>query len=538
MQLTLGLRARRTLILLSAVLTLIATVTTASVTPDAAPVTAPVTAPEPGSGPSAAAVRTATHIDVTEAGGVVYVDWGDRRPLTGQRLRIDSWFGPATQGQRVRLQKRSAGGWRTVATESARLVGGRQAGRAVFRARVRSTGSWRVLVLPGRNGEALLSAPQRVRAVPQRPDVTARWSDGRVRPGERLLVRGRTAPEVGRLVVLQRRLGDRWKPVARTRPGTEGRYRLATVASERGRHSYRLKAVGNAPETGGRPPVGTSAVKTIRVAPRWRPGPLPDGSAPAPEDHEPAPADEPQTPPAEQPAPAEQQPAAPAAEPAAAGDPSDWGYLSDNEARWNPCQVITYRVNANRAPRGALADTHAAVAAVEEVSGLDFEYLGRTDVVPQKVGREGYPDDTDLVVAWTDHTETPMLPDNPGTAGVGGFTSVSGKRDEAGNAVWMSTAGTIVLNTQTSWLEPGFGEGKTVGELLMHEVGHVVGLSHARDTSQILYPKMQSTPAVWGAGDRSGLRAVGRASGCLYNRDGSNAEPTPSASGGAVEVSR
>lgn len=529
MQLTLGLRARRTLILLSAVLTLIATVA-ATPGPDSprGARTGPVL-----TGPGDP-VRTATHIDVTEAGGVVYVDWGDRRPLAGQRLRIDSWFGPAAEGQRVRLQKRAGGGWRTVATEPARLVGERQAGRAVFRARVRSTGSWRVLVLPGRNGEALLSAPQRVRAVPQRPDVTARWSDGRVRPGERLLVRGRTVPEVGRLVVLQRRLDDRWQPIARTRPGTEGRYRLATVASERGRHSYRLKAVGAAPETGGRPPVGTSAVKTIRVAPRWRPGPLPDGSAPAPEDHQPAPADEPQTPPAEEqpaPGPAEQQPAA-------AGDPDDWGYLSSNQARWNPCQVITYRVNAHRAPRGALADTHAAVAAAEEVSGLDFEYLGRTDVVPQKVGREGYPDDTDLVVAWTDHTETPMLPDNPGTAGVGGFTSVSGKRDEAGNAVWMSTAGTIVLNTQTSWLEPGFGEGKTVGELLMHEVGHVVGLSHARDTSQILYPRMQSTPAVWGAGDRSGLSAVGRASGCLYNRDGSNAEPTPSASGGAVEVSR
>ncbi|GGQ49723.1 zinc metalloprotease [Couchioplanes azureus] len=223
------------------------------------------------------------------------------------------------------------------------------------------------------------------------------------------------------------------------------------------------------------------------------------------------------------PAPATAAPAATASARAAApGNRKAWATF-DPRARWNPCAVIGYRFNPARAPKGALTDLEGAIRRISSATGLRFAYRGTTTAVPHatKGYNPDYPSDTQLVVAWVDPgKQSEWLPKN-GPAGVGGpawTTGYTAKGTKVGLILWAG----VVLNTRVT-LTGGFGAGPRVGwqgtrgQLLMHELGHAVGLDHPeiRDQKQIMYPMMTRKKAVWGAGDLTGLTVVGKAGGCV-----------------------
>ena len=58
-----------------------------------------------------------------------------------------------------------------------------------------------------------------------------------------------------------------------------------------------------------------------------------------------------------------------------------------------------------------------------------------------------------------------------------------------------------------------FRFGRNNGE--MHELGHVIGLDHVTDQSQIMYPTVTTKLSVFGAGDLAGLQLLGRPAGCM-----------------------
>ena len=74
--------------------------------------------------------------------------------------------------------------------------------------------------------------------------------------------------------------------------------------------------------------------------------------------------------------------------------------------------------------------------------------------------------------------------------------------------------GAIMINTNRA-NDPGFGAGSPLGLVLMHELGHVVGLDHVPDAASMMHPTADLPAAVWAAGDLAGLKAVGRGAGCL-----------------------
>ena len=198
-------------------------------------------------------------------------------------------------------------------------------------------------------------------------------------------------------------------------------------------------------------------------------------------------------------------------------------------ARWNPCTTIGYRVNTAGGGSGALTDVKQAVARASAATGLSFTYRGTTTVVPG-VGRATYPAGTQLVLAWAKPGRSTMLPAAPkgrtAAAGQGGASWTLAK-DAKGKAWGQILKGYVVLNS-TMPLAHGFGTGPTYGwqgtrgQLVMHELGHALGLGHTPatrpDKAQIMYPALTHKTAVWGAGDRVALKVLGSTSGCLAPR--------------------
>jgi hypothetical protein len=195
--------------------------------------------------------------------------------------------------------------------------------------------------------------------------------------------------------------------------------------------------------------------------------------------------------------------------------------------RWNPCQkAITYAVNpalagaSAPARAAAVLDVQRAFAAVHAATGMTFRYVGITTYIPtghtwtNATNRGGEP--AEIVVAWVDarHPSSLLV---PGAAGVGGF-AVRASRTGAGAWIGYVGRGYVVLDaSQNRFFKPGFGAGVTRGELLLHEIGHTIGLGHTSLASQIMYPILQPrSVAKYGGYDLLGLKRLGRTAGCIY----------------------
>lgn len=201
-------------------------------------------------------------------------------------------------------------------------------------------------------------------------------------------------------------------------------------------------------------------------------------------------------------------------------------------ARWNPCQTITYRVNAGlagntRARRlAAINDVKRAFGRASAVSGMNFRYAGTTTQIPTNTSSNAWyarQTSAEIVVAWANQTVKGKKSNLLGRSSRGGYVAGTGgyafKYWKAGSAPWtgVSGRGFVVLNAaQNSKFRPGFGSGSTRGELLMHEIGHAVGLNHVSSTSQVMYPTILSrSTAAYSAGDRLGLQRLGAANSCI-----------------------
>lgn len=197
-------------------------------------------------------------------------------------------------------------------------------------------------------------------------------------------------------------------------------------------------------------------------------------------------------------------------------DPRGFKFLSlDPESqtpvRYDPCSPLAYVVNPAHAPAGGLEDVHDAVELTAAATGLQFVYEGETDepvdgtrstYQPERYGTRWPP----VLIGWMPHDSAIFEVDDVGVAG----SAIV--RNDAGRLVYVT--GGIVLNGAEQ-LANGFAPGKTWGKVVLHELGHLIGLGHVTDPAQVMHPSLVSSPAVWGTGDEAGLRQLGSLAGCL-----------------------
>jgi hypothetical protein len=184
--------------------------------------------------------------------------------------------------------------------------------------------------------------------------------------------------------------------------------------------------------------------------------------------------------------------------------------------RWNPCDPIHYVLNLSEAPASAPDDVAGAIQRLSTATGMTFVNDGATtevaannrpSVQPARYGHRWAP----FLIDWSHSGESNLLPGG-NVVGEGAATSYG---PVGGDAVYVT--GQVVIDAaSTRRLTPGFGAGTTIGELLLHELGHAMGLGHTADAHQIMYATLLPLAgADYGPGDLTGLTRVGRPAGCL-----------------------
>ncbi|NHC47137.1 zinc metalloprotease [Motilibacter aurantiacus] len=180
---------------------------------------------------------------------------------------------------------------------------------------------------------------------------------------------------------------------------------------------------------------------------------------------------------------------------------------SQQAVTYDPCRPLRYAVNSEQAPTGAEALVRRAVARVRAATGLPFEYVGPTDEPPRpdreeyqpgRYGKQWAP----VLIAWSNPEQTPGLAGR--VAGLGGSTAWP---DGRGQLAYVT--GTVTLDTPA--LAAGFDTPagrRQVEALVMHELGHVVGLAHVHDRTQLMYDDNIGRTG-FGEGDLRGLARVG-----------------------------
>ena len=176
---------------------------------------------------------------------------------------------------------------------------------------------------------------------------------------------------------------------------------------------------------------------------------------------------------------------------------------------WSPCRPIHYVVRPANAPSHGDQMLTEAFARLTTATGLKFVDDGPTTEAPSN-HRSPYQPDTygnrwaPVLIAWATPDEVPDF--GVDIAGEAGPYSV-----QAPTGAYVYVSGTVYLDpAKISQAATRISEG-VARSVVLHELGHLVGLDHITDPHQIMWPRGNSTGLTdYQTGDRAGLGILGQ----------------------------
>jgi hypothetical protein len=174
---------------------------------------------------------------------------------------------------------------------------------------------------------------------------------------------------------------------------------------------------------------------------------------------------------------------------------------------YDPCRPVNMVVNPRTAPPGGAALLDQALDRIAQATGLHIRVegltderpvLGRMSFQPQRYGDRWAP----VLIAWSDPVELPAL-DGP----IGGIAGSAAYRRHAWHpAVYVS--GLVALDgPQLAEMLDGPDGERIVRTVMLHELGHLLGLDHVDDPTQVMFAS--GTAADYQPGDLAGLAQLG-----------------------------
>ena len=177
-------------------------------------------------------------------------------------------------------------------------------------------------------------------------------------------------------------------------------------------------------------------------------------------------------------------------------------------AAYDPCRPVHYVVRPDNAPPGSDALIRQAVAEVSAATGLQFVYDGTTTEAPSPE-RPAYQPDlygkrwVPVLIAWSTPQESPDLAGDVNGLGGSGYAYTPGRP-------YVLVAGQVELDAPDFAEMLRWPDGSAYARaIIMHELGHVLGLDHVDDPTQLMHPEGTDVTG-FADGDREGLALLGR----------------------------
>lgn len=168
--------------------------------------------------------------------------------------------------------------------------------------------------------------------------------------------------------------------------------------------------------------------------------------------------------------------------------------VQDVPVSYNPCREIEVAINPEGAPQDHEGLVRTALQRTGDATGFAFVLVGSSPDRETGIRTSGEP----VLVLWADEEEVPELEGR--VAGIGGSTlqeSPSGFRQFVSGVVVLDTASFDQIE------DPAVRQA-----IVDHEFGHLVGLDHVQDPSQLMHPE-GARNLVYGTGDLAGLALLG-----------------------------
>lgn len=157
--------------------------------------------------------------------------------------------------------------------------------------------------------------------------------------------------------------------------------------------------------------------------------------------------------------------------------PASQPFLTENAngpLRWQTCDPIKVLVNPGRLGDAAVTVTRAGLGRISALTGLRFTIVGTTSTIPtanwfRTAASEG--EIPPVLIGFVPRDRSDLFPGDSSLAGTVA-NPIGGENPRL-------VTGAIAFDEDVfASMAPGFGNGRTQGVLLLHELGHLVGLAH------------------------------------------------------------